>query len=123
MWLAALRRLALLIVGCVAVSALGGLLGAAVGNSFERSFSLGLYLLGAFLMIAGFFVGNRGPARVRSETAGSTFTPFPMFGSRRLRWASLGEQHEAINQSAVFISLGVILVLLGIFVDSRHSLF
>jgi len=123
MWLAGLRRLALLVVACVALTALGGLFSAAIGNSFERSFSLGLYLLGAFLMIAGFFVGNRGPSRVRSETAGSTFTPFPLFGSRQLRWATLGEQNDAINHSAVFIGLGVILVLLGIFVDSRHSLF
>jgi len=123
MWLAALRRLALLVTACVAMTALGGLLGAAIGQSFERSFSLCLYLLGAFLMIAGFFVGNRGPARVKSEAAGSGFTPFPMFGSRRLRWATLGEQHETMNQSAVFISLGFFLVVLGILVDSRESLF
>ncbi len=123
MWLAALRRLALLIVACVALSALAGLiLGPLLGASFDRGFALALYLLGAFLMIAGFFVGNLGPARVRSESPSAGFTPFPLFGARRLRWATLGEQHEAINQSALFIGLGFILVVIGVFVDTRYSL-
>jgi hypothetical protein len=40
-----------------------------------------------------------------------------------LRWATLGEQNETINNSAVFISLGLILVALGAVIDTRHSLF
>lgn len=125
MWIAALRRLGFLILFCVGGTALGALvLGAVLDSSFNRSFSLGLYMVGAFLMLAGFFVGNRGPARVRSESAGGTaFMPFPMFGSRRLRWATLGEQNETINQSAVFVSLGLILILIGVLVDARYSLF
>ena len=73
-------------------------------------------------MVSGFFVGNRGPARVKSETAGSTMLPIPGFGNRRLRWATLDEQNETINNSAVFIILGLILVLIGVVVDSHHSL-
>src|SRR3954447_13807822 len=121
--LAALRRLTLLVVGCsLGIAAISALFGALLGASLDRAVALGFYGLGCFLMVAGFFVGNRGPARVKSESAGWTMLPIPGFGSRRLRWATLDEQHETINNSAVFIVLGLILVLIGVVVDSRHSL-
>src|SRR3954471_13941976 len=110
--LAALRRLAVLVVLCSAVTLLGSVaLGLLAGASLERAISLGFYGLGCFLMVSGFFIGNRGPARVKSESAGSTMLPIPGIGSRRLRWATLDEQHETISNSAVFIVLGLILVL------------
>lgn len=121
--LAALRRLALLIVGCCVVTVVGSvLLGLLVGTSLDRSVSLGFYAVGCFLMVAGFFVGNRGPSRVKSEEGGGAAMPFPFMGGRRLRWATADEQSETINNSAVFIVLGLILVLIGVLVDSRHSL-
>ena len=43
-------------------------------------------------------------------------------GGRRLRWATAEEQNETISNSAIFIVLGLILVLIGVLVDSRHSL-
>jgi hypothetical protein len=121
--LAALRRLAVLVVLCSAVTVVGSVaLGLLAGASLDRAISLGFYGLGCFLMVSGFFVGNRGPARVKSETAGWTMLPIPGIGSRRLRWATPDEQNETINNSAVFIVLGVILVVIGVLVDSRHSL-
>lgn len=121
--LAALRRLVVLVVLCSAVTVVGSVaLGLLAGASLDRAISLGFYGLGCFLMVSGFFVGNRGPARVKSETAGWTMMPFPGIGSRRLRWATLDEQNETINNSAVFIVLGVILVVIGVLVDSHHSL-
>jgi hypothetical protein len=121
--LAALRRLAVLVVLCSAVTVVGSVaLGLLAGASLDRAISLGFYGLGCFLMVSGFFVGNRGPARVKSETAGWTMLPIPGIGSRRLRWATLDEQNETINNSAVFIVLGVILVVIGVIVDSHHSL-
>jgi hypothetical protein len=57
------------------------------------------------------------------DTVGPTMLPIPGAGSRRLRWATIGEQNETINNSAVFISLGLILVALGAVIDTRHSLF
>jgi hypothetical protein len=121
--LAALRRLVVLVVLCSAVTVVGSVaLGLLAGASLDRAISLGFYGLGCFLMVSGFFVGNRGPARVKSETAGWTMMPIPGIGSRRLRWATLDEQNETINNSAVFIVLGVILVVIGVLVDSRHSL-
>jgi hypothetical protein len=121
--LAALRRLVVLVVFCSAITVVGSVaLGLLAGAALERAISLGFYGLGCFLMISGFFVGNRGPARVKSETAGWTMLPIPGIGSRRLRWATLDEQNETINNSAVFIVLGLILVLIGVVVDSHHSL-
>lgn len=121
--LAALRRLVALVVLCSAVTVVGSVaLGLLAGASLDRAISLGFYGLGCFLMVSGFFVGNRGPARVKSETAGWTMMPIPGIGSRRLRWATLDEQNETINNSAVFIVLGVILVVIGVLVDSHHSL-
>ena len=104
---------------------LGSLLvGFLLGASLERSLVLGFYLVGCFLMVAGFFAGNRGPTRVKSESPGATATPFGIFsGERRIRWATLGEQEEAINNSAVFVGLGIVLVIFGVLLDGRHTFF
>jgi hypothetical protein len=125
MLVAALRRLAFALVLALGVTTvLSLLLGLLIGASVNRALTLGFYLGGSFLLIVGFFVGNRGPARVKGEdTVGPTMLPIPGAGSRRLRWATLGEQNETINNSAVFISLGLILVALGAVIDTRHSLF
>ena len=121
--LAAIRRLVVLVVACSALTVVVSVpLGLLAGATLDRAVSLGFYGLGCFLMVSGFFVGNRGPARVKSETAGSSMLPIPGFGNRRLRWATLDEQNETINNSAVFIILGLILVLIGVVVDSHHSL-
>jgi hypothetical protein len=124
MLLAAFRRLGLLTLIAVGVTAVGSLLvGALLGSDLDRSFSLGFYFMGCFLLVAGFFLGNRGPARVKAESAGPSMLPFGMGGERRLRWASPSEQYETIRSSGVFITLGVVLVVIGAIVDSRQSLF
>lgn len=121
---AALRRLGVAILISVGVTVAGSLsVGALLGASLDRSLVLGFYLMGCFLMVAGFFVANRGPTRVKSESPGPA-TPFGIFsGSRRLRWATRGEQDETINNSAVFVGLGVFLVVIGVLLDGRHSIF
>src|SRR3954452_2001214 len=82
--LAALRRLTLLVVGCsLGIAAISALFGALLGASLDRAVALGFYGLGCFLMVSGFFVGNRGPARVKSESAG--WSMLPGLGSRRAR--------------------------------------
>jgi hypothetical protein len=121
---AALRRLLVLVLIASAITAAFALaLGALVGSSPARAVSLGFYAVGCFLMVAGFFVGNRGPARVKSESPGAGFLPFPLFGARSMRWATAEERDEAINMSAVYVTLGLLLVLVGVAIDSRHSLF
>jgi hypothetical protein len=126
MLVAALRRLAFVTVLAVGVTVLLSLLiGVLIGAGAVRSMVIGFYFGGSFLLIVGFFVGNRGPARVKGgdDTVGPIGLPIPGSGTRRLRWATLGEQNETINNSAVFISLGLILVALGVAFDTRHSLF
>lgn len=120
-----LGRLGVAVLLSVGLTAMGAaLIGLLLGASIDRSLVLGFYLVGCFFMVAGFFVGNRGPARVKSEEPGAAATPFGVFsGSRRLRWATLGEQEETINTSAVFVTLGIILVIVGVLLDSRHTLF
>ena len=120
---AALRRLAFLVVLASAVTTVVSLLlGLLVGASPDRAIALGFYGLGCFLMVSGFFVGNRGPARLKSDAAEASMLPLPGLGGRRLRWATLDEQEDTINNSAVFIVLGLILVVIGAAVDTRHSL-
>jgi hypothetical protein len=120
---AALRRLALLVALSVAVTTVFSLLlGLMIRASLDRALTLGFYGVGCFLMVSGFFIGNRGPARARGDASGFMILPIPGLATRRLRWASLEEQDETINNSAVFVVLGLILVVIGVVVDSRHSL-
>lgn len=116
MLLAALRRLSILFVGSAAgIAAASALLGALLGSSLLRSVSIGFYIAGSFLLVAGFFIGNRGPLRMQREDGAFTW-------SRSLRRATHEEREEAINMSAVFVVLGLGLILLGIAADSRYRL-
>lgn len=120
---AGLRRLFLLVFGAVAITAAGStVIAALLGASLGRSLAIGFYLVGCFLLLGGFFIGNRGPARVKSDTGAS---PLGMIigGGRDLRWATLGEQNDTINNSAVYIALGLVMIAIGVLFDSRHSLF
>jgi hypothetical protein len=124
MLVAALRRFLFLALGTIALTAAVSLLfGLLAGGSLNRSLVLGFYLTGCFLLLCGFFVGNRGPTRVKSEAPGAVVVPFVGIGSRTLRWASLREQNETINNSAIFVVLGLVLVAVGILLDSRQSPF
>lgn len=123
MLLPALRRLAVLVVlGAALIAVVSLPLGLLAGASPARALTLGFYLGGSLLMLVGFFAGNRGPARVRSEAPGAAIFPFVISG-RRLRWATLGEQHESINHSAIFVTVGLLLVVIGLLVDPNHALF
>lgn len=96
-------------------------IGLLAGMSVNRALSLGFYLVGSFLMVAGFFVGNRGPFRARSEEAEAETLPAPR-GGRALRGASTQEQFEAMAVSAVFVLLGFTLIAIGAAVDVRVTL-
>jgi hypothetical protein len=93
------------------------LLGLAAGTSANRAVSLGFYLVGSFLLVAGFFVGNRGPARLKGES-----DELPT-GLRRVRWASRDERVETLNESAIFVTIGFVLIVIGLVVDARIQLF
>ena len=117
MWLAALRRLTGLLVLASALAFLGALVfGLAIGADARRAISVSFYTIGSFLLIAGFFVGNRGPVRLTGERGAFLF-----FGSRFVRWASPAEREENINLSAIFFVLGFLLILVGIAADNRYE--
>jgi hypothetical protein len=113
---AALRRLSLLFVSVAGGSAAVALVvGLAAGAGVLRSVSVGWYLVGCALLIAGFFVGNRGPTRPQGEG-------WFAFSTRRwIRWASADEQRESVSLSALLIVLGLVLILLGAAADTRNA--
>src|SRR5437660_11504288 len=113
----ALRRFAVMLGGIgVATIAVSLVIGPVAGLSVSRSIAVGLYIVGALLMLFGFFVGNRGPLRTKGESPG-------FFGPRAVRGATVEERHEAINSSALLVSIGLILILLGALSDPAHRLF
>jgi hypothetical protein len=117
MWLAALRRLlVLLVLACAITLVLSLAFGLLAGESVSRSVSVGFYLVGSFLTIAGFFVGNRGPVRLKRDVG------VPLLGSRFVRWATPEEREESINTSAIYVVLGFALIFLGVLADTRYSL-
>ncbi len=112
---AALRRLAVLF-GVVfgATIVISALLGLVFDSTLQRSVSLGLDLVGIGFLVVGFFVGVRGPFRLGGgdhATAG-----------RFVRWAQPDERVETINVSALFVSVGFVLIIVGLAIDPRYSL-
>ena len=117
---AAARRFAVVLVAISAGTALiSYLLGLATGSTANRSISLGFYVVGSFLLVAGFFVGNRGPVRVKGDPGVGVLG---IFRNRRLRWATGQEQFESLSLSVVFVVLGIALIVLGVVTDTRYSL-
>jgi hypothetical protein len=118
----ALRRFAgLLIVIVVGTVLLSLALGLLAGASVSRSISVGFYLVGSFLLISGFFVGNRGPVRTKGDPGMPTVVG-PIFRTRMLRWATPDEVGENLSLSVVFVALGLALIFLGVVTDTRYSL-
>jgi hypothetical protein len=117
---AAARRFLLLTFGLAGMTALISMaIGALTGSAIDRAVSLGLYIIGSLLLVGGFFMGNRGPLRPKGDSA----VALPLFGRRGVRRATPAEREEAINTSAVFVSVGFVLILLAVVADSRFDLF
>jgi hypothetical protein len=112
------RRFAIVLVvvavGTLFVSLVLGLL---AGSTLSRAVSVGFYVVGSFLAVAGFFVGNRGPVN-RTDPKGK-----PSFFGTRFVVRSREEREETISDSAVFVAVGFALLLLGMISDSRFPLF
>lgn len=119
---AARRFLSLIALASAVVLAFAGLLALAMGSSFQRALALGFYGVGCFLLLAGFFVGNRGPTRVKSDEDEAPYLLGFFGGRRRLRWATAEEREDALNDSAIFVTLGLALILIGVAVDNRYEL-
>ena len=98
-----------------AVAAVSLGIGAAIGASLNRSLATGFEAFGCVLLVLGFFVGNRGPVRTKGDAV-------PFFGPRFLRWATPDEHRSTIAESASFIVLGLLLVVIGLAIDDRYRL-
>jgi hypothetical protein len=114
---AAARRFAILFAGVSgATAALALLIGLLFGSGVSRSLSLGWYIVGSVLLLMGFFVGNRGPARPQGEG-------WNVFSLKRwVRWATPDEQRESLSLSAVLVVLGLLIIALGVIADTRYAL-
>jgi hypothetical protein len=113
---AAARRFGIILASIVGgTAAIALLLGVALGSTVSRSLSLGWYIVGCTLLISGFFVGNRGPARPEGEG----WSPFSL--RRWVRWATPDEQRESLSLSAVLVVIGFLLIALGVLADSRYK--
>jgi hypothetical protein len=114
--LAAARRFLVLLgalSAAVAVCSVG--IGAAFGASLNRALANGFEGFGALLLAFGFFVGNRGPVRAKTDA-------LPFLGPRFLRWATPEEHQSTIAESAIYVVLGLVLIVVGIMIDKRYSL-
>lgn len=123
--LAALRRLLVLLAGtALGVGLLAALLGLAAGWSLGRAVSVAYYVVGAFLIVLGFFMGNRGPLRPRAT--GEAEPIAGIFGMglalRGARQATVGERQDASATTGIFLGVGFWLILLGIAVDASVQL-
>jgi len=112
--LAALRRLIVLLGSICAVVVVGGLALSALGvGSPSRAVSLGFYGVGAFLVLGGFLVGNRGPYRARG--AGGRI-------GRDVRRVTHDDTRATVNMAFLLTVLGFVLLALGVIVDGRVRL-
>jgi len=122
---AARRFFGLLGLAALVVLAVSLPIGLMVGASVSRSISVGFYVIGSFLLVAGFFVGNRGPVRLKGDDA-DLGAPMGMFGiglaGRRLRWATPEENADAMASSAVFVVIGFVLIIIGVIAATRVQL-
>jgi hypothetical protein len=113
---AAARRFLLMLAAIGGLTLLLSLpIGLASGD-VSRAVATGFYLIGAFMLVAGFFIGNRGPVRLGGgENRG-------FLGSGRFYWAAPKEREETLNSSALFVVLGIVLIVCGVLADSRYPL-
>ena len=118
----AARRFLILLGAAAGVTVAGSLLlGLAAGSSVRRALTVGFYLMGSFLLLAGFFVGTRGRTRVETDSTRGGLLPY--LASRRLRMASEEEEREVIGTSAIVITLGLFLIVVGAAVDPENDLY
>jgi hypothetical protein len=120
MLLAATRRIAIVAAAAIGGTvALSALLGLAAGANIARAVSVGLYVLGAALLLGCFVFGVRGPLRGVSQ-AGETV---PILGARGVRRASHEERSESTHIALLLFAAGIVVIVLGSLIDPTHTTF
>ena len=115
--IAAARRLALVLLVVFGLTiVISFVVGWLLGAEAQRSVSLGLDMVGIFFLVIGFFVGMRGPVRLGGSD-------MPGAARRAARLADPDERVETINVSALLVTVGFVLVFVGLALDPRYSLF
>jgi hypothetical protein len=119
---AGVRRFLMVAAAAVVITAVLSLaVGLLVGDSINRSLSVGFYLAASMSMLLGVFFGVRPPVRQEGD-AGALGGLFGVFGSGPVRFATPEEREDSLGSSAVFVVLGLVLVLCGLVCDGRHPL-
>ena len=109
-----MTRFLRLLGGVALVTAAGSLLIGALSRSApQRSVSVGFYGVGAFLVLVGVAHFTRGLTRVSGERP---------LARTDVRWATPEEHAESLVSSALFVVLGVALLILGTLFDRRYPL-
>lgn len=107
---------AVLVGGTIVLSAVFGL---AAGADLRRAISVGLYVVGAALLVGCFVVGVRGPLRGVSTT-GETV---PLVGARGVRRATGDERSESARTAVLLFVIAISLIVIGSAFDPVHSNF
>jgi hypothetical protein len=106
----------------VVVAVLSLVAGVLLGSGARRSISVGLYGVGSLFVVVGIFYGVRPPVR----TTGGGGSP-GIFGSLAAgggiaRWADREDIEESLGLSAVFVTIGLLLIVIGAAIDPRVRL-
>ena len=111
LYAAAARRLARLALATAVITAIVSLaIGLLAGGSVSRSLSFGFYLVGCGALVLGFALAVRGPVRLGRSEHG------------RYRVVSRDEREDATADAALFVVLGVVLLVIGVLADTRYPL-
>jgi hypothetical protein len=106
----------------VVVAAVSLVVGLLLGASARRSISVGLYAIGALFVVVGLFYGVRPPVRTTGGGGSPGIFGSLAAGGGMARWADPEEVRESIGLSAVFVSIGLLLIVIGVAVDPRNRL-
>jgi hypothetical protein len=120
MWLGALRRFAIALAVVAAGATLLALVVAAVlKQGLRRDLAVAFYLSGTGLLALALLLGTRPPVKFKDGVAGDAI---PGLFDRGVRWASREEQDSALNVPALFVTLGLCLIVIGAALDPSRRL-
>ncbi len=123
MWVAGLRRFAVLAVAMLVVTIVLGLAYDRLSDvSIRRALSVTGYSLGALFVVLGVFHGLRPPVRIDDEE-GSPGLFGVLLTRGKVRAATDVERDEALGSSVLLVSLGAVLLVFGALFDPVHRIF
>jgi hypothetical protein len=120
---AGLRRLFGFAAGTtLVVAVLSAAAGLLLGSGLRRSVSVGLYGVGSLFVLVGVFYGVRPPVRTTGGGGSPGIFGSLAAGGGRARWADKEDIEESLGLSAVFVGIGLLLIVIGVGIDPRSRL-